>query len=146
MKRCLLCPMQIRLNDLVLNERPKFLTAHPTDQDHAIILEDLNILLDIFNVASFLHGRTPTKKEYEECERIELTYPLPEWSPNSDLYADEESKCVEEEGYARKFKGAGRTSSIFHDNGAFIRCINTLAILQADKARQSIFGINLDKF
>jgi hypothetical protein len=109
MKRCLLCPMQMRLNDVVLNERPKFLTTNPTDQDHAIILEDLTISLDIFNVASFFHGRTPTRKEYDKCERIELTYPSPEWSPNSELYAEEESKCVDEEGYARKFKGTRRT-------------------------------------
>jgi hypothetical protein len=54
MKRCLLCPMQIKLNDVVLNERPKFLTAHPTDLDHAIVLEDLTISLDIFNVAFLL--------------------------------------------------------------------------------------------
>jgi hypothetical protein len=44
----------------------KFLTAHPTDQDHAIILEDLTILLDIFNIASFFHGCTPAKREYNE--------------------------------------------------------------------------------
>jgi hypothetical protein len=78
MNRCLLCPMQMRLNDVVLNERPKFLTKHPTDLDHAIVLEGLTISLDIFNVASFFHGRTPTRKEYDECERIELTYPSPE--------------------------------------------------------------------
>jgi hypothetical protein len=83
MKQCLLCPMQMRLNDVVLNERTKFLTTHPTDSDHAIILEDLTISLDIFNVASFFHGRTPTRKEYDECKRIALTYPSPEWSPNS---------------------------------------------------------------
>jgi hypothetical protein len=58
MKRCLLCPMQMRLNDVVLNELPKFVTTNPTDQDPAIILEALTISLDIFNVASFFHGRT----------------------------------------------------------------------------------------
>jgi hypothetical protein len=73
MKRCLLCPMQMRLNDVVLNEQLKNLTTHPTDLDHPIVLEDLTISLDIFNVASFFHGRTPTRKEYDECERIELT-------------------------------------------------------------------------
>jgi hypothetical protein len=109
----------MRLNDVVLNERPKFLTTHPTDQDHAIVLEDLTISLDIFNVASFFHGRTPTKKEYEESERIELTYPSPEWSPNSDIYAEEESKCIDEEGYTRKFR-TRQTSSVIHDDGEFI--------------------------
>jgi hypothetical protein len=52
----------MRVNDVVLNERPKVLTTHPTDQYHAIILQDLTTL-DIFNIASFFHGRTPTRKE-----------------------------------------------------------------------------------
>jgi hypothetical protein len=144
MKRCLLCPMQMRLHDVVLNERPKFLTTHPTDQVHAIVLQDLTISLDILNVSSFFHGRTPTRKEYNECERIELTYPSPEWSPNSDLYAEEESKCVDEEGYARKFKVTRRTSSIIHYGSEFIGCSNELAISQDNE--QSVSGINSEKF
>jgi hypothetical protein len=39
MTNCLLCPMQLRLNDVELNERPKFLTGTPTEKDHAIVLE-----------------------------------------------------------------------------------------------------------
>jgi hypothetical protein len=145
MKRCLLCPMQMRLNDVVLNEQPKFLTTHPTDQDHAIILEDLTISLNIFNVASFFHGRTPTRKEYKECKRIELTYPSPEWITNSDVYAEEESKCLDEEGNARKFKGTRRTSSVVHDDGEFIRSINALTISH-DEIRETVSGINSEKF
>jgi hypothetical protein len=68
----------MRLNDVAQNKQTKFLTAHPTDQDHAIVLEDLSISLYIHNVASFFHGRTPTQKDYEECKRIEGTYPSPE--------------------------------------------------------------------
>jgi hypothetical protein len=143
MKRCILCPMQMRLNDVVLNERPKLLTTHPTDLDHAIILEGLTISLDIFNVAFFFHGRTPTRKDYDE--RIELTYPSPEWSPNSDLYAEEESKCVYEEGYARKFKGTRATSSVVHDDGEFIRSINALTISH-DSIRETASGINSERF
>jgi hypothetical protein len=63
----------MRLNDIILNEQPKF----PIDHDHAIILQDLTISLDIFNVASFFHGKTPTQKQYDECKRIELAYPSP---------------------------------------------------------------------
>jgi hypothetical protein len=47
MKRCLLCPMKMKLNDVVLNEPPKFLTTYPSDQDLAIVLEDITISLDI---------------------------------------------------------------------------------------------------
>jgi hypothetical protein len=61
MKRSLLCPMQLRLNDVVVNERPKFLTSRPTDQDHAIVVNDLVMCLRIHNVASYFDARTPTK-------------------------------------------------------------------------------------
>jgi hypothetical protein len=108
--------MKMRLNDVVMNKRPKLLTAHPIDRDHEIILEDLTILLAIYNDASFFHGLTPTNKEYEECERIELTYPSPKWSPNSKLYAKEETKCVDKEGYGCKFKGTQRASSMVQDD------------------------------
>jgi hypothetical protein len=36
---CLICPMQLRLNDIAINKRPKFWTAEPTKNDHAIICE-----------------------------------------------------------------------------------------------------------
>jgi hypothetical protein len=87
--------MQMSLNDVVLNKQPKVLTSHPTDQDNEIILDDLTISLDIFNVKSLFYGQTPTKIEYNECERIEPTYPSQKWSPNRDLYAEEESNCVD---------------------------------------------------
>ena len=35
----LLCPMQMRLNDVVVNDCPKFVHDNPTDQMHAIILK-----------------------------------------------------------------------------------------------------------
>jgi transposase InsO family protein len=148
MERCLLCPMQVRLNDVVINERPKFLTKHPTDEDHAIILDDLIIALDIHKVSSFFHGRTPTQQEYDECDRIELTYPFPEWSPNTELYAEEESKCIDDEGYARKFKPSRQTSSVLHDEGEFIRCINALSITPTlEQCRsESISALNSDKY
>jgi hypothetical protein len=104
MTRILLCPMQMRLNDVVINERPKFLTNHPTDNDHAMIIDYLVIPLEIHQVALYFHGRQPTKKEYEECDRLELTSPFPEWSPHDPVvYAEEESKCLDDEGYVRQF-------------------------------------------
>ncbi len=34
----LLCPMQCRVNDVIVNNLPKFLAADPTDQTHALTL------------------------------------------------------------------------------------------------------------
>jgi hypothetical protein len=53
--------MKMRLDGIVLNERPKFLTTHPADLEHSIVLEESTISLDIFNVAYLFHGRTPKK-------------------------------------------------------------------------------------
>ena len=36
----LICPMQVRINDVKLGDKPKFLTKDPTDESHAISCED----------------------------------------------------------------------------------------------------------
>ncbi len=36
----LLCPMQCRVNDLVVDDMPKFLTSDPTDYTHALTIRD----------------------------------------------------------------------------------------------------------
>jgi hypothetical protein len=69
----------------------------------------------------------------------------PEWSPNSEFYTKEESKCVDEEGYVRRFKGTRATSSVVHDDGEFIRSINELTISH-DSIRETVSGINSEKF
>jgi hypothetical protein len=89
--------MQMRLNDVVLDERPKFLTKHATDKDHALVQVDLTIALEIHKLSSFFHWRTPTQGDYNKCDRIELTCSFPEWSPITKLYDEEESKCFYEE-------------------------------------------------
>ena len=36
----LLCPMQCRVNDVIVNDLPKFLASDPTDQTHALTIKD----------------------------------------------------------------------------------------------------------
>jgi hypothetical protein len=36
------CPMQCRVNDVTVNNLPKFLAANPTDQTHALTINDPN--------------------------------------------------------------------------------------------------------
>jgi hypothetical protein len=38
----LLCPMQCRVNDVIVNNLPKFLATDPTDQTHALTLTNPN--------------------------------------------------------------------------------------------------------
>jgi hypothetical protein len=107
LKHCLLCPMQMRLNDVVVNERPKFLSMKPTEEDHAIVCGKLLVPLELAGVTSYFPARKPTKQEYNDCERIELTYPEPEWAPNDVWYSEEEDRFVHEDGsmtlYERKY-------------------------------------------
>ena len=144
MQRCLMCPMQLRLNDVVINERPKFLTAHPTEKDHAIVVEDLLICLSINKVASYFDARTPTKKEYDECDRIELTYPFPEWCPHDPKFAEEEANRTDDDGCVRSVRNSRNVSQVTHDEGDLLSGFNGWEAVGEEQI--SISGINSDKF
>ena len=83
--------MQLRLNDVGVNEVPKFLTKDPTDETHVIVLPPTNageekylIPLSLDGVTSYFPTRKPTRDEYENAERCyQLTYGAPEWNPAS---------------------------------------------------------------
>jgi hypothetical protein len=62
MKNYLLSPVQLRLNDIEVNEQPKFLTKLSITKDHAIIAGKLVTPLDLHGITSFFHRRTPTMK------------------------------------------------------------------------------------
>jgi hypothetical protein len=76
---------------------------------------------------------------------IELTYPSLKWSPHSDLYAEEEMKRVDKEGYARKFKGTRRASSVIDDDGEFIRCINALTVSPTEERSKNYDAYNISE-
>lgn len=93
-KHNLLCPMQLRLNDIEVDEKPKFLTDAPTEKTHAISIPSLDqdepyvISLSIKGVTSYFPTRKPTKQEYEESEqRYVLTSDSPEWNPSESDYS-----------------------------------------------------------
>ncbi len=54
----LLCPMQCRVNDVIVNDLPKFLAADPTDQTHALTLTDPDNLLQPVILLLILRGET----------------------------------------------------------------------------------------
>ena len=94
----LICPMQVRMNDVKLDDKPKFLTEDPTDESHAISCEDnmgtpINIALALKGVTSYFPTRKPTKHEFENCRRIELTYLAPEWVTKERMLTDT-SQCL----------------------------------------------------
>ena len=144
MQRCLLCPMQVRLNDVVVNERPKFLTLHPTELDHALVVNDLLICLSLNKLASYFDARTPTRKEYEECDRIQLTYPYPEWCPHDPKYAEEEANRTDDDGCIRSVRNNRNVSQVTHDEQELLKGINGWEAVRDEEI--VISGISSDKF
>jgi hypothetical protein len=67
----LLFPMQCRVNDVTVNDLPKFMAANPTDQMHALTITDPNnplqpviLLLTLMGVTPLLNVRTVTINEF----------------------------------------------------------------------------------
>ena len=99
----LLCPMQMRLNEVEVDEKPKFLTNNPTEKSHAVVLknekEELLIPLHLSGVTSYFATRKPTREEYEASDSIfELTAESPEWDPQSTKFSNEESELLDYKG------------------------------------------------
>ncbi len=103
----LLCPMQCRVNDVAINNLPKFLVANPTDQTHALTINDPNnplqpVILPITlrGVTSLLNVRTVTINEFnsQDYPRLHLTSETLTWDPMTNLYEQEENAMMEYSG------------------------------------------------
>ena len=84
------------MNDVKVNDIPKFLTEQPTVYDHAIVAtgsdteDELLILLSLDGVVSVFWTRKPTVQEYESCPHYELTADTPKYNPLDGSYAQQE--------------------------------------------------------
>ena len=89
--------MQLQLNDVLMNDKLKFLTENPTAEDHAIIvtgdnpMDRLLILLSLDGVTSIFYTWKPTVQEFETCPHYELTYEMPEYNPSDTHWAEQEA-------------------------------------------------------
>ena len=122
----LLCPMQMWMNGIQLSKNPKFLTALPTDHDHALLLPDhtgdfetvntedtengdINrgpylIPLSLHDVTSYFCTRKPTIDEAElpPNQYFELTYKSSEWDPDATEFTDKEAAFTNSTGLVRE--------------------------------------------
>ena len=101
----LLCPMQLRMSRVMLNEEPKFLAKNPSMETHAISVKDevdgstFVIPLSLKGVTSYFPSRKPTLAEYQSSERIyALTQEEPEWEPSSTAFCQQEEAATNEHG------------------------------------------------
>ena len=108
MKANLLSPMQLRDNDLRVNDEPKFMVPNPTEDHHAIYIPEvkgespaLRIPLSLHGVTSYFPTRKPTRDEYEKSEldyRLELTSESPEWEPSTTRFQEQEDAMLDPNG------------------------------------------------
>ncbi len=103
----LLCPMQCCVNDVTVNNLPKFLAANRTDQMHALTMTDPNnplqpviLLLALRGVTSLLNVRTVTIDEFnsQDYPQLHLTSETLTWDPTTNLYEQQENAMMDYSG------------------------------------------------
>ncbi len=103
----LLCLMQCRVNDMTVNNLPKFLAADPTDQTHGLTINDPNnplqlviLPLTLRGVTLLLNVRTVTINEFNSHDypRLHLTSETLTWDPTTNLYEQQENAMMDYSG------------------------------------------------
>jgi hypothetical protein len=90
--------MQCRVNDVTINDTPKFLVPDPTDQTHELTLpnpvnpsQTITLPLELRGVISLLNVRTVTADQFNDHDtypHISLTSDTLTWDPSTTLYRD----------------------------------------------------------
>ncbi len=103
----LLCSMQCRVNDVTINNLPKFLAANPTDQTHALTMTDPNnplqpviLPLTLRGVTSLLNVQTVTIDKFnsQDYPRLHLTSETLTRDPATNLYEQQENAMMDYSG------------------------------------------------
>jgi hypothetical protein len=99
--------MQRSVNDLTINDPPKFLAANPTDQTHALTINDPDnplqpviLPLTVRGVTSLLNVRTVTINEFnsQDYPCLHLTSESFTWDPMTTLYEEQENAMTDYSG------------------------------------------------
>ena len=116
MQNNLLCPMQLRVNDVEVNDCPKFLHPNPTETTHSIVIHEkddsLIIPLSLKGVTSYFPTRIPTHQENETCRSFNLTFEDPTWDPSDETFERQEDAQVDSFGQVRE-SGTARGSTSY---------------------------------
>jgi hypothetical protein len=98
----LLCPMQMRVNDVELQECPKFMEERPNDLLHSLRVtqngDELCVPFGLRGVTSYFPTRKPTTIELANCRTFDLTSEEPEWDPSSSTFQEQEDATVDAHG------------------------------------------------
>jgi len=109
MQHSLLCPMQLRDNDIILNETPKSMIENPTEDDHTLAghtdeNRHIRIPFRLKGVTSCITVSKPTQSQYEELPRLVLTNQDLQWDPQSTDFQTQEDAFLDTFG---NFKSPG---------------------------------------
>ena len=133
MDHSLLCPMQLRQNDIILDETPKCMVDNPTEEHHSMLVtteaqDSLRIHFGLRGVTSTIEVMKPTISEYESLPHIELTSHDLEWDPQDSSLAAQENSYFNE---WNEFQPAGdrrqKQVSFLTPTIASIATLNSLA-------------------
>ena len=100
----LLCPMQCRVNDVTVNDLPKFLATDPTENTHALTLPDpdfptrtITLPLKLRGVISSLNVWKPTSDQWnsENYKRLILTSETLTWDPLTTDFEEQEQAMTD---------------------------------------------------
>ena len=107
MNNHLICPMQCRVNGVVINDTPKMCVPNPDDSTHSIEVTDpldqdatLHIPLILKGVTSCFCVRRPTTVEFEDEDipKLDMTSESPEWDPSDPDWAIQEASTMDSRG------------------------------------------------
>ena len=107
----LLCPMQMCIHEVEVNDCPEFLHENPTDRTHSIVVKadsgEFIIPLSLRGVTSFFPTRYPSDHEIARCNRgeiqsFELTSASPDWTPSAPEFNEQETAQVNDFGRVRE--------------------------------------------
>jgi hypothetical protein len=106
----LICPAQLRMNDITVNDTPlsQLRLTQTIDKidpaSHSIIssVPPLQIPLQLRGIMSYFVTRTPTLNEIENPDlypQITMTYESPTWEPYNEQFSNVEERLREQVGY-----------------------------------------------
>jgi hypothetical protein len=155
MKANLLSPMQLRDNDLRVNDEPKYMALNPSDDHHAIVIPmkgtegtELRIPLSLHGVISYFPSSKPTKEEYESTDLdlcLDLTYENPEWDPSSPMFGEQENAMIDSSGrlidrghIRRQVATLSTMDETFYDLNVALQRTTYVSTLKSIKPRYAI--------
>ncbi len=104
----LLCSKQCQVNDLIVNNTPKFLTSDPTDHMHSLTIIDphqpaqtviLPLALQGVTLLLIVRGITLDEWNSDTFKRLHLTSETLTWDPTTTLYEEQEAVMMDYSGH-----------------------------------------------